>query len=208
MPTNLYTSICLIIIRNIPILLLTKLRPYEPETFLLPNDSTVFYEDWCVRYLVNSNKYWNSGVIFIDDSFSFWSFFNAYIMLIRLDVTMAKRKSLNYIFGKQCNESAEIQRHIITEDIYWCALNVSRLSNGNFKSWWETYKRNCWYTKLYINKSILALKFFFRNVEFSVFKCGNILFVLSINITPPFSMDLYIHSCVFPIFVVAFFIIL
>lgn len=158
LPTNLYTSICLIIIRNIMILLPTKLRPYEPETFLLPNDSTVFYEDWCVRYLVNSNKYWNSGVIFIDDSFSFWSFFNAYIMLIRLDVTMAKRKSLIYIFGKQCNESAEIQRHIITEDIYWCALNVSRLSNGNFKSWWETYKRNCWCTKLYINKSILALK--------------------------------------------------
>lgn len=134
LPTNLYTSICLIIIRNIPILLPTKLRPYEPETFLLSNDSTVFYEDWCVRYLVNSNKYWNSGVIFIDDSFSFWSFFNAYIMLIRLDVTMAKRKSLIYIFGKQCNESAEIQRHIITEDIYWCALNVSRLSNRKILS--------------------------------------------------------------------------
>lgn len=86
--------------------------------------------------------------------------FDLFSMRIRLDVTMAKRKSLNYIFGKQCNESAEIQRHIITEDIYWCALNVSRLSNGNFKSWWETYKRNCWCTKLYINKSILALKIF------------------------------------------------
>lgn len=110
---------------------LTKLRPNEPGTFLLPNDSTVFYEDWCVMYLANTNKYWNSGVILNDDSFSFWSFFYAYIMLIGLDVTMANRKSIFFIFRKQCNESKKIQRDVITEDIHWCALNVSRLSNGN-----------------------------------------------------------------------------
>lgn len=33
------------LIRIIPILLPAKLRPNEPGTFLLPNDSTVFYED-------------------------------------------------------------------------------------------------------------------------------------------------------------------
>lgn len=94
------------------------------------------YYNWYPVIVLWNHLGWLSWIILAHKSTSLriyiQAFVNyAYIMLIGLDVTMAKRKSIVFIFRKQCNESKKIQRDVITEDIHWCALNVSRLSNGN-----------------------------------------------------------------------------